>query len=133
MKDELVHDKASSQPDTGTRLAYERTFLAHERTQMAWVRTALALISFGFTIAKFFEYLRQQQGTHAPYMGPQTVGVIMIVIGLVALVLADVQHRRGLKLLREHCPGLPISVAGPTSALLGLLGLLALVGAILRN
>ena len=54
-------------PDTGTSLAFERTYLAHERTQMAWIRTALALISFGFTIAKFFEYLEDKQVGVAPW------------------------------------------------------------------
>jgi uncharacterized membrane protein YidH (DUF202 family) len=41
--------------DSGTRLAVERTRLAYERTLMAWVRTVASLISFGFTIYKFFE------------------------------------------------------------------------------
>jgi uncharacterized membrane protein YidH (DUF202 family) len=30
--------------------------------QITWVRTALTLISFGFAIAEFFTYLREQQG-----------------------------------------------------------------------
>ena len=47
--------------DSSTALALERTRLAHERTLMAWVRTATSLISFGFTIYKAFEYLRQRQ------------------------------------------------------------------------
>ena len=119
--------------DTATRLAYERTYLAYERTQMGWVRTALALISFGFTIAKFFEYLHEKQGKHGPVMGPQTVGVIMISIGLVALVLSGLQHLRALKILRQACPGLPLSLSTVTAALLGLLGVLALIGAILRS
>ena len=42
--------------DAGTRLAVDRTRLAYERTLMAWVRTATSLISFGFTIYKFFEF-----------------------------------------------------------------------------
>ena len=41
--------------DVGTRLAVDRTRLAYERTLMAWVRTATSLISFGFTIYKFFQ------------------------------------------------------------------------------
>ena len=45
-----------------TRLAVERTRLAHERTLMAWVRTATSLISFGFTLFKFFQYLHQAGG-----------------------------------------------------------------------
>ena len=42
--------------ETATRLAIERTRLAYERTLMAWIRTATALISFGFTVYKFFEF-----------------------------------------------------------------------------
>ena len=42
--------------DTGTRLAYERTRLASERNMMAWIRTATSLISFGFTVYKFFQF-----------------------------------------------------------------------------
>jgi putative membrane protein len=37
-------------------LAVDRTWLAHERTLMAWVRTATSMISFGFTIYKFFQF-----------------------------------------------------------------------------
>ena len=41
--------------DASTKLAYDRTRLAYERTLMAWVRTGTSLITFGFTIYKFFE------------------------------------------------------------------------------
>jgi putative membrane protein len=51
---------ATSLPDA-TQLAVERTTLAHERTLMAWVRTSVSLISFGFTIYKFFQYLRESE------------------------------------------------------------------------
>jgi putative membrane protein len=100
---------------------------------MAWVRTALALISFGFTIAKFFEYLREQRGGHAPVVGSRTVGVLMIAAGLVAMAVADVHHRRAMKDLRKQCPELPVSIAGITSAFIVLLGILALVGVVLRQ
>ena len=72
--------------DTGTKLAYDRTYLAHERTQMGWVRTSLALISFGFGIAKLYQFLHETQGKDAPFMGPRGVGMLMITIGIVALV-----------------------------------------------
>ena len=119
--------------DTSTRLAYERTYLAHERTLMGWVRTAIALISFGFTIAKVFEYLREKEGTRGPLLGPRAIGIIMIAIGLVALALATMQHRRASKVLRERCPGLPPSLAGVMAAFFALLGILALFSAILRQ
>ena len=46
-------------PDA-TKLALERTFLAYERTLMAWTRTSVSLISFGFTLFKFFQYMVEQ-------------------------------------------------------------------------
>jgi putative membrane protein len=118
--------------DTGTKLALERTYLAHERTQMAWLRTSFSLISFGFTIAKFFEFLKDQNGQTNVLFGPRTVGVFTIVIGLVSLLLSDVGHRRALKALRQHDPDLPISQAGVVSLLIATIGILALIGAIMR-
>jgi putative membrane protein len=119
--------------DSSTRLAYERTYLAHERTLMGWVRTALSLISFGFTIAKVFEVLHEKEGARAPLLGARAIGTIMIATGLVALALATVQHRRASKILHEHCPDLPPSLAGVMAAFIALLGILALLSAILRQ
>ena len=118
--------------DVRVPLAYERTFLAYERTQIAWVRTALALISFGFAIAKFFAYLREQRGEEATLLSPRMVGLFMIVIGLVGLILANLQQRRAVKALRKRCPELPTPVANVMAVLIALLGVLALIGALLR-
>jgi putative membrane protein len=132
MTDLLKGEQADVQLPIGTKLAFERTYLAHERTQMAWVRTCLALITFGFAIAKFFQYVHEKQPEEAPLLSPKTVGALMISIGLVALALASLQHRRALRALRAHCASLPISLAGVTATLIALLGILALVGALLR-
>jgi hypothetical protein len=56
----------------------------------------------------------------------------MISIGLVGLILAHLQERRALKSLRERCPELPGPISGAMAVLIALLGVLALVGAILR-
>lgn len=119
--------------DTGTRLAYERTFLAHERTQMAWVRTGLSLISFGFGIAKFFQYLHAQQPQQAPALGPFAVGMTMITVALVGLAVANLQHRQATSVLRRECPELPRSAAGAMAVLIMALGVLAFVGALVRQ
>ena len=43
--------------------------------------------SFGFTIAKFFEFLHEKRGeAQAPRMAPPTVGMLMIAVGLIALL-----------------------------------------------
>ena len=132
MRDEAIHKPSATQPDPRLRLAFERTFLAYERTQIAWVRTALALISFGFAIAKFFQYLREKQGETATLMSPRSIGLVMITIGLVGLILANRQEQRALKALRERCPELPTPISGVMAVLIALLGVLALVGALLR-
>jgi hypothetical protein len=56
----------------------------------------------------------------------------MIVIGLVSLVLADRQDRRAVRALRERCPELPTPIAGVMAVLIAFLGVLALIGALLR-
>jgi inner membrane protein YidH len=132
MNDEGIHKRAATEPDPRVQLAFERTFLAYERTRIAWVRTALALISFGFVIAKFFQYLREKQGETATVLTPRAVGLVMITIGLAGLILANWQERRAVKALRERCPELPRPVSGVMALLIMLFGVLALIGALLR-
>lgn len=131
--DKAVRDNVKPRLDTGTKLSFQRTFISHERTQMAWVRTALSLISFGFTIAKLFEYLQEKEGARGPLLSPRAIGILMISIGLISLALGGLQHRRAMKELRDQCPGLPVSVASVTLALIALLGILALFSAALRQ
>jgi putative membrane protein len=88
--------------DQKTDLAIDRTILAHERTLMAWVRTATSLISFGFTIYKFFDYLRDSnQLASAPrhLFGPRAFATGMLAVGLIALVLAILEHHHSRALL----------------------------------
>ena len=57
----------------------------------------------------------------------------MIATGLVALALATMQHRRASKVLHERCSSLPPSLARVMAAFFALLGILALLSAILRQ
>ena len=120
---------AGSPPsDAGTRLAVDRTRLAYERTMMAWVRTSASLISFGFTIHKFFQF-RIEQG-HTPvhsFLGPGRFGGLMVLIGLLALGLASWDHRHSLKMLRASYGPMPHSAAATVGFLIFLLGITALV------
>jgi putative membrane protein len=119
-------------PDA-TKLAVDRTRLAHERTLMAWVRTATSLISFGFTIYKFFQYLRQGQGPPPEGMlGLRGFALLMIAIGLTALLLATLQHRRDRHALQAEFGVQPYSLAQVIAALIGVLGVLGLMSVLLR-
>lgn len=119
-----------------TKLAVDRTRLAHERTLMAWVRTATSLISFGFTIYKFFQYLRERGEGDAveTLIGPRGFALLMIGIGLTALVLATMEHRRNMRGLRtEYGHLVPYSLATVIAGLIGLLGILGLLAVAFRQ
>jgi putative membrane protein len=120
--------------DAGTRLAVERTRLAYERTLMAWVRTATALISFGFTIYKFFEFEMTKHPVRAvPVLGPRGFAMLMITIGLVSLILSTIEHRRNMQAMRVEFGALPYSTAYIVSALVSAMGLIALVVVAMRG
>jgi putative membrane protein len=119
-------------PDSN-RLALDRTRLAHERTLMAWTRTATSLISFGFTIYKFFQYLREDRPALEPgILGPQGFAGLMIVIGLTALVFATVEHRRSMKAMRAAFGQVPYSLAAIVAGLIAILGVLGLISVLFR-
>ena len=118
--------------DTGTTLAVERTRLAYERTLMAWVRTAVSLISFGFTIYKFFQFELEKQQFHG-IIGPRGFGMMMISIGLVALLISAIEHRRNLQSMRVQYGHTPRSTASVVAALVSLMGIVALIVATLRG
>src|SRR5215467_6756197 len=117
-----------------TDLAVDRTRLAHDRTLLAWVRTATSLISFGFTIYKFFQYLREQgQIKEARRFGPREFALAMITIGLTALVIATIQHRMDLVRMRKQFPDTPYSLATVLAALVGILGISSLLAVLFRQ
>ena len=125
----------TSLPDA-TRLAVDRTRLAHERTLMAWVRTATSLISFGFTLYKGFEYLRERpEFAGAGAIRPREFALIMILVGLTALTVATLEHRRSLRALRaEYGRGaVPRSLATLMAGLIAVLGILGLMAVVFRQ
>jgi putative membrane protein len=121
-------------PDA-TKLAVERTRLAHDRTLMAWVRTATSLISFGFTMYKFFQYLREGQGAvRSGVIGPREFALLMIGIGVTALLLATIGHRRSMQALRAQFGSLiPFSQSAVLAMLVGVLGLVFFAAVLFRQ
>jgi putative membrane protein len=90
--------------DDATSLAVSRTMLAHDRTLMAWVRTATSMISFGFTLYKFFQYLQDERtASHVDRLvGPRGVALVLISIGIGALLFATLDYRQQMAVLRER-------------------------------
>jgi putative membrane protein len=131
----MAHPTAKSAPelDTATKLAYDRTRLAYENTMMSWVRTATSLITFGFSVYKFFQIEKGggEQGNRL--FGAREFALLMISVGLVSLLLGALQHVLSMRQLRAQYPALPRSLAAPLGALISLLGILALIAVIFRQ
>jgi len=121
--------------DTGTRLAYERTSLAMERTYwaaertlMGWIRTALSMISFGFTIGKLGQTLKEIQvsalrGVHM--VGIDSIAHFLVILGTAALLAAAVQYSRRVHELCEQGLRRKPSIAFWVALVLCLMGLVA--------
>ena len=118
-----------------TEMALDRTRLAHERTLMAWVRTSASLISFGFTLHKFFQFMRESQSAplvhHA--FGPREFALMMMGIGLTVLLVATLQHQRDVQQLRAKYGPVPYSLATLLAALICGLGLVGLLVVLFRG
>jgi putative membrane protein len=119
--------------DTATTLAFERTRVAYERTMMAWVRTATSLITFGFSVYKFFQLETAGKNFGVSGVGPREFALVLIGIGLLALLLGTIEHTRDLRTLRGQYPGMPRSMTRVIALLIAGLGLLALVAVIFRD
>jgi uncharacterized membrane protein YidH (DUF202 family) len=93
-------------------LSFERVRLALERLQLGWMRTAITFVALGFTSFKFY-YGRIEEGKHplTEYINGRTIGIFLILIGLVGLIQATVQHRKNLVRLKSYYPGMYYSVS----------------------
>jgi putative membrane protein len=112
-------------------LAKERNREAAERTLMAWIRTALSLIGFGFGIGKLAAYM-DAAGLHTRFDVPHSsliFGASFIVVGILGLLAAIVQHARILKRLSrpDFAYNAMRPIAMTVAALLMLIGLFGLI------
>jgi putative membrane protein len=126
---------ATQTMDRTTRLAYERTRLAYERTLMAWIRTETSLISFGFTIYKFFEFEagRGLPSASGRVLSPRQFAMFMIGAGLIALLLSTIEYRRSIVALAAESGPARLSVAGVLATLIAAMGLLAFAATLFRG
>ena len=85
--------------------ALVRTAFSSEQSLMSWTRTSVSLFTFGFSIAQFFQYLAKQQGGSQISAGPRRMGIALTCVGILALVLAMIEHVHRLRILQAQ--GLP--------------------------
>jgi putative membrane protein len=117
--------------NVANELAKERNREAAERTLMAWIRTALSLIGFGFGIGKLAAYM-DAAGLHTRFDVPHSsliFGASFIVVGILGLLAAIVQHARILKRLSrpDFAYNAMRPIAMTVAVLLMLIGLFGLI------
>ena len=110
---------------------------------MSVIRTSLSLISFGFTIAKAFEKLREM-GTVSSEKPARNFGVALVALGIAMLMLGIGYHVQFMLGLREErkmmkAEGLvhaeskfPPSLTLITAVVLLLIGIVVIVSLIFR-
>ena len=117
-----------------TVMAKFRTQLAMDRTTLAWIRTTLSIAGFGFGMVGFFRTLEERNPTAESmrlHQGAIEMGIVLIILGIVATVLAGASHWMTLsKLRRGESPVLtmwPLSITVAVFlAIIGLVGLWAI-------
>jgi putative membrane protein len=125
--------QSSQRLDTTTELAFDRTRAAYERTMMAWIRTATSLITFGFTVYKFFQIEAPHRVQQNRLIGPRQFAFTLVSIGLFSLIVATLEHRHNIRALGARYAGKRRSLAVLVAALISILGVLALVAIIFRQ
>lgn len=118
---------------SNTDLAFERTMLAESRTLMAWIRTAMSMISFGFTIYKFFQEASLKTGATHKIFTPRRVGLVMIAFGLLSLLWGLMEHNDMVKKLKRSYPGVHRSKTTVLAVLVLLFGLALFLGTLFRQ
>ena len=130
----MAHE-TQQRTDTSTELARERNREAADRTLLAWIRTGLSLIGFGFGVGKFYDYLETTgvEGALDPYRSTLVFGMSFIVLGIVGLFAAVVQHKRILKRIeiRDYSYAAPLPLGMIMAIMLLVIGCFAFVAVML--
>jgi len=124
---ELTHEL-----DTSTKLAYERTRVAYERTLQASIRTATALITFGFSVYKFFQ-IDHPVPVKGTLIGPREFGSILVVLGILSLAFSTIEFHYRLRSLGKASGTRGNSITVALAAAISVLGICALVVMLYRG
>jgi putative membrane protein len=120
--------------DVSTQLAFARTRAAYERTMMSWIRTATSLITFGFSIYKFFQLERNEIAERRYHLiGPRQFSLMLVSIGIVSLLLATLEYRQNIRELGPGYEHNQRSLAVLVAAFISILGFVALFLMIFRQ
>ncbi len=100
---------------------------------MSWIRTATSLITFGFSIYKFFQIGAPSEKQQNYLIGPREFALALVSVGLISLLLATLENRQNIRTLGAQHAGKQRSLSVLVAALIAILGFLALLAMIFRE
>src|SRR5271166_3768611 len=86
------------------RFDLERTRIAYENLMMSWIRTATSLITFGFSIYKFFQIEGNGRAYATRLVGPREFALALVAVGLGTLALSTMEYRQNIQVLKAQYP-----------------------------
>jgi len=101
-------EQAGTEAEIASRLELERTHIAFEQSMMSWIRTGTSLITFGFTIYKFFQLELPNRPASTRLFGPREFALALVSLGIMSQVLATLEHRRSVRILKQQWPDAPV-------------------------
>lgn len=116
------------------QLAVQRNLLACERTMMAWNRTAVSMITFGFTLYKFFHTYHTENPAAREHslLEARTFSLLIMGIGVFFLVLATWQHHQQIRKLRAVYADVHVALSLGLAGMVAALGTFAFIAALFR-
>ncbi len=128
-------DRGTILAEERTDLAHERTVIAGERTLMAWIRTSLSMITSGFAIYKFFQYLPEEiaAGNIKRPNAPRNLGLTLIALGTIALSVASWQHLNFIKSMQSSKKKHVWSLSFFVAIAIVIIGVITFYGVLLRH
>ncbi|MGY3232051.1 putative membrane protein [Luteibacter sp. HA06] len=98
----IKNDPAVELSARRTGMSFQRTRMSTDRTLMSVMRTSVSLISFGFTIAQFFQHLRAAKLLPQESAAPRNFGIALVGLGIAMLVLGIIYHLHYMRALRAE-------------------------------
>jgi putative membrane protein len=129
------------QPSASNHFAWMNTQLSLQRTLMSATRTAVSLIGFGFTVAQFFEKMRDSAPENLRMMrvsGPRDFGLALIAAGVGSLIIFTWQYHAAVIQLKTGdyaaiaSKGQPFAPVYIVAAAVTLIGVAAFVTVYMR-
>jgi len=106
--------EAALEDRAAARFELERTRIAYENLMMSWIRTATSLITFGFSIYKFFQIEGYGNVYATRLVGPREFALAL-------------EYRQNMRVLKAQYPKSPRSLAGLVAAPISVVALAAVI------